>query len=225
MKLEPGQLSAHYQQIFQDKYPHAQNNRNAAGHLWSAHILEQADQLTVRELQQLFSEFCPVSGSWIDPQRNSFFAYTRQGNRLHVVEGGSSADAVAVAHCCSPCICDLQDGARVIDYAVTTSEGPAELPMLVLRRNPCLGQPDGPLQGQHVQAPAMHCTDGHLTGAVRATAENGQELPIIGLVQNTPQTGRPSLVDYCEKRKRTAQKHNNTYQGGMGNIFRNAAGV
>jgi hypothetical protein len=209
-QLQPGQLSEHYRHIFSEQHPHAQNNRNAAGHLWAAYILDHAPDLSVEQLKKLFSEYCPVSGSPVQPGRPPY-AYTRTGDSVVADDNGS----MAVAHCCRPCICDLQDGARVVDHTVTTADGPQSLPVLVLRRNPCQDQPDGSLG--HRNAPAMHCTDGQLTGARLAA-----DLPILGLVQegvSSTASHEQSVLDYCNLRQTTG------YQGGMGDIFRKAAGL
>ena len=220
--LQPGHLREHYAHIFQQRHRHATNNRNAAGHLWATHILEQSTQFTVSELQQLFSEYCPVSGSPVQPGRAPF-AYLRKGDQLVAADAGETA----VAHCCRPCVCDLQDGARVVDHAVSTRDGEVTLPFLVLRHNPCRGQQDGVLTAHQPAAPAMHCTSGHLTGATLATLPDGSKLPIIGLVQeeeehsgavaSAPQA--QTAPDYCADRRQQG------YRGGMGQIFRRAAGL
>lgn len=213
--VPPGQLAERYRHIFSEHHPHAQNNRNAAGHLWAAHILDHAPALTTEQLTTLFTEYCPVSGSPVQPGRTPF-AYERQGDRLVATDAGTTA----VSHCCRPCICDLQDGARVVDHPVVTQDGEQRLPLLVLQQNPCQDQPDGSLA--HSNAPAMHCTDGQLTGAKLATLEDGRQLPIIGLVQegvSKTTAHQRSAVDYCNHRKDTG------YQGGMGGIFRKAAGL
>ena len=121
-------------------------------------------------------------------------------------------------HCCRPCICDLQDGARTAPLDVEIKDGETiTLTALALRRNPCKGRKDG---DQGVPgAPALHCTDNQMTGAYTVVVDE-EELPVIGiLAENLDGTARHSQTseDYCAQRKKTG------YRGGMGMMFRQVA--
>ena len=91
--------------------------------------------------------------------------------------------------------------------------------MLALRINPCDDKPDG---DQGVPgAPAVHCTDGNLTGAYTVEID-GKALPVIGVVQEAlDRTAEHAQAasDYCEQRRATG------YRGGMGQMFRRVAGL
>ena len=215
--LEVGRLRDEYGAIFGPggKFPHAQNNRNVGGHLWAAHILDHAPQHTEAELRSLFSEFCPVSGSPVSPGRPAYpFRHDQPGAALEATDNGDTG----VHHCCRPCICDLQDGARTAPLDVEVKGGETTtLTALALRRNPCKGRPDG---DQGVPgAPAVHCTGGHLTGA-RTVEVDGEALPVIGILQGGLEgtaAHAQTADDYCAARRQTG------YRGGMGMMFRRVA--
>ena len=215
--LQVGKLRDEYAAIFGPggKFPHARNNRNVGGHLWAAHILDHALQLTEAELRSLFSEYCPVSGSPVSPGREAYpFSNDNNAGLLRAEDGGETG----VHHCCRPCICDLQDGARTAPLDVEIKDGETiTLTALALRRNPCKGRKDG---DQGVPgAPALHCTDNQMTGAYTVVVDE-EELPVIGiLAENLDGTARHSQTseDYCAQRKKTG------YRGGMGMMFRQVA--
>lgn len=215
--LEVGNLRNEYAAIFGPggKFPHAQNNRNVGGHLWAAHILDHAAELTEAEVRSLFSEYCPVSGSPVSPGRPAYpYGHRAEAGVLRATDDGDTG----VHHCCRPCICDLQDGARTAPLDVKVKGGETvTMTALVLRRNPCKGRPDG---DQGVPgAPAVHCTGGHLTGA-RTVEVNGEKMPVIGILQGHlggTAAHAQSSDDYCAQRQQTG------YRGGMGMMFRHVA--
>ena len=217
--LEVGALSREYDNIFGPggKFPFAQRNRNVGGHLWAAHILDHAPELTEEELVLLFSEYCPVSGSPVSPGRPAYpFTHDAEQGTVRIADSGGTG----VHHCCRPCICDLQDGTRAAPYPVELKDGrSATLTALTLKRTPCDGKPDGSLGKRG--APALHCTGGRLTGA-RHAAVGGVELPIVGIVRDgLPGTAAHAQgsAAYCAQRRKTG------YRGGMGMMFREVAVV
>ena len=210
--LEVGRLRDHYGAIFgiDGKHPFARNNRNVGGHLWAAHILDHASQHTEEEVLALFSEYCPVSGSPVAPGRPAFpFSLNTDRQGVDIADHG----ATGVHHCCRPCICDLQDGTRTAPLDVDLKDGQtASLTVLTLRVNPCDGKPDG--DQRMPGAPAVHCTDGNLTGAYTVEVD-GEPLPIIGVVQeglDRTEQHAQDAASYCAQRKATG------YRGGMGQM-------
>ena len=105
-------LHHNYHSIF------ASGNRNAASHLWVSHVLDAAPQLTVAEVETLFSGFCAVSGSIVRPSD-----YNRY--RLTLPAAGPGAERVSayMHYCCWPCVCDVQDFVLADTATVATAQG------------------------------------------------------------------------------------------------------
>merc|ERR1719160_2497340 len=60
-------------------------NRNAASHLWSTFLLERSHTMTAKKLKMMFSGFCAVSGSPVNPHD-----YNRYGLMLEKVPFGNN---------------------------------------------------------------------------------------------------------------------------------------
>jgi hypothetical protein len=116
-------LHREYDQVFKH------GNRNAASHRWSSFLLDRAGQMTAERLNMLFSGFCAVSGSIVNPND-----YNRYRLTLPKVGGGYSTGYMH--YCCWPCVCDTQDFIRVDTKNVTSSDATRTLEFAVIG-NPC----------------------------------------------------------------------------------------
>ena len=206
--LKVGRLADQYQTIFAKS-----KNRNAAGYLWAAFILDRSEHFEPEEIRSLFSEYCPVSGSPVRPMRKPF-AYSQEGTKLKATDRSDGEKGLSVHHCCWPCICDLQDCASVSKVQVPVRGGyTVEFDMLVID-NPCEGREDGSFVQE---APAVMCKNGKLEGA-RYTHDGK---PIIGMLQssNHTESAPGPISEMCSKRAE------NNYRNGMGNIFRKVCGL
>ena len=105
-----------------DKYNdifYRSRNRNAASHLWSSYVLARAPNLTELEIYNLFSGFCPVSGSPIVPSPRSVWKNVAVKNATdpnHVIKG-------TINFCCWPCVCDLQAWVGFDTLRIDTKDG------------------------------------------------------------------------------------------------------
>lgn len=209
--IEPGMLHTHYDTIF-SSYG---GNRNAAGHLWATHILERKALLTGQELRQLFSEYCPVSGSPVRYGRKPYaYSLDHASGKLGFPEDAGGQN-VAVHHCCNPCVCDLIDCAQVETVQLPVRGGALESFDMLVMDDPCKDQKDGILVKE---APAVICKNGGLRGATKT--DSGKV--IIGMVhrgENAREALHEPGKQQCEHRAR------NKYQNGMGTIFRKVCGL
>lgn len=212
--LQVGRLRDAYDDIF--GAAELGRNRNAGGHRWATHILDRSRELDGDQLRALFTEYCPVSGSPVQPGRRGFaYSVDRATGRLQAAD---TATGHTVHHCCKPCICDLQDSAAVVPMRIELRGGESDtFDMLVLHKNPCKGKPDGILvEG----APAASCAGGRLAGARHPP---GDDRPIIGMLQRSRDTegggGPGAAAAYCEARRQTG------FRSGMGTMFRRVSGV
>lgn len=220
-------------------------NRNAASHLWSAFLLDRSDQMDADKLAYMFSGYCAVSGSPVNPSD-----FNRYLLKLPLVGGG---ERVGYMHyCCWPCVCDTQDFLRVDTKNVTLLGGRERQFHFAVLGNPC----DDPMQldipfsnfGREyttlrAAAPEVRCgPEGELLGAT--LSDNGY--PIIAMffdaqqddpsndipVGFVPQPGRimrssdgtrfnheAEFGPMCEER----EMHN--FNSGMGEIFRRVAEI
>ena len=114
-----------------DKYNdifYRSRNRNAASHLWSSYVLERASNLTELEIYNLFSGFCPVSGSPIVPSPRSVWKNVTVKNATdpsHSIDG-------TINFCCWPCVCDLQASVGVDTLRIDTKDGKNTFNVLVI---------------------------------------------------------------------------------------------
>lgn len=207
-KLRPGGLRQRYSQIFKT------NNRNVGGHLWAKHIIDRSQDLTHHEFEDLFKEYCPISGSPVGVGRTPFL-YSGS-----LALDSSEGQDLHVSHCCWPCVCDLKDGAEVVVKEYKTRDGQRDYNMLAMKINPCKGRPDGPMDGDlRHQAPELYCENQRLRGA--DTVSESDLRPIIGMAR-VPQDGETAervSHDRCTERAEDG------YRSGMGTLFRQASGL
>ena len=74
-------------------------NRNAASHKWSSFILERSNQFTLEKLKEMFSGFCAVSGSPVQPSD-----YNRYRLSLPLVKGSERNITTGYMHYCCWCV-------------------------------------------------------------------------------------------------------------------------
>jgi hypothetical protein len=148
-------LHREYDQVFKH------GNRNAASHRWSSFLLDRAGQMTAERLNMLFSGFCAVSGSIVNPND-----YNRYRLTLPKVGGGYSTGYMH--YCCWPCVCDTQDFIRVDTKNVTSSDATRTLEFAVIG-NPC----DHP---EKLHEPFMDIFDQYET-SIAASAQEVRCLP------------------------------------------------
>ena len=72
----PQDLHREYSAIFHH------GNRNAASHRWTTFLLERSAQMTEQRLELMFSGFCAVSGSPVQPQDRTRYRLTLDHRRL-----------------------------------------------------------------------------------------------------------------------------------------------
>ncbi|GMH61988.1 hypothetical protein TrRE_jg8989 [Triparma retinervis] len=222
-------------------------NRNAASHLWSTFIINNAADMKPSQVELFFSGFCAVSGSPVRPND-----YNRYLLTLPLVSGEGERTG-AMHYCCWPCVCDSQDFIRVDTLTIPTNHGPRQYHFAVVG-NPCeneeaLHKPfHQPFYGGRDttlarEAREVRCINGELAGATMS--DHGFviismffDLPIDGsLTVTNPATdfqmqpGRVSdyngvqvqhereYAGWCEDRA------NNGYNSGMGEIFRKVAEI
>mmetsp|Transcript_15723 Transcript_15723/g.33460 ORF Transcript_15723/g.33460 Transcript_15723/m.33460 type:complete len:694 (+) Transcript_15723:136-2217(+) len=212
-------LHAHYGEIFPS------HNRNAASHLWATYIFQQSTKLSTAKLTELFSGFCPVSGSPVRPFDGNRYQY--ELDRL----GGGRSTGVTY-HCCAPCVCDTTDFLMVDSKSVQTADGLVALDFLVVG-DPCenaaaLQSPfvdpfSGTTETLQQVAPELRCdASGKLHGA--SYSDHGGV--IVGMLAHpsqengdTPAQLAASFSGYCTERASSG------FASGMGLIFRAAAAI
>eukprot|EP00746_Dinoflagellata_sp_MGD_P069604 gnl/MRDRNA2_/MRDRNA2_28495_c0_seq1.p1 gnl/MRDRNA2_/MRDRNA2_28495_c0~~gnl/MRDRNA2_/MRDRNA2_28495_c0_seq1.p1 ORF type:complete len:284 (-),score=55.22 gnl/MRDRNA2_/MRDRNA2_28495_c0_seq1:138-989(-) len=195
-------------------------NRNAASHLWSSFLLDKSQEMTKKQLTYMFSGFCAVSGSIVEPLERTRYKVT-----LGKVGGGKQTGYQY--HCCWPCICDTQDFIKVDTKTIKTKDGDHKLSFAVIG-NPCnhpeeLSKPfEQGSQGQSTltqEAPELKCDNGKLHGA--HVSDNGHI--IISMFfdedQSLKSIGESEFQDMCKQRAAEG------YESGMGNIFRAVAKI
>mmetsp|Transcript_74102 Transcript_74102/g.217454 ORF Transcript_74102/g.217454 Transcript_74102/m.217454 type:complete len:273 (+) Transcript_74102:25-843(+) len=198
-------------------------NRNAASHLWSKFLLDRSREMSREKLAYMFSGFCAVSGSPVQPQDRTRYRLT-----LDKVGGGKRTGYMY--YCCWPCVCDTQDFIRVDTKNVTTSDGEVQLHFAVLG-NPCdrpeeLSKPFvQPFYGRSEttlrrEAPEVRCDqDGKLEGAY--TSDHGYI--IISMFfdedKSLKSMDETLFADNCRQRAEAG------YNSGMGEIFRKVAAI
>jgi len=235
-------LHAEYSNIF--KY----GNRNAASHLWSSFILDNAPEMKPEEVEMFFSGFCAVSGSPVRPSD-----YNRYMLTLPLVSGEGLRTG-AMHYCCWPCVCDTQDFIRVDTLTVQTLSGPNQFHFAVVG-NPCeneaaLNKPFfQPFYGGRDttlanEAREVRCVDGELIGAtlsdhgyiiismffdlpqpevgkdlVSADQEDGMQPGRVTQYLGVSVQHEKEYAGWCEDRAK------NGYNSGMGEIFRKVAEI
>ena len=214
-------------------------NRNAASHLWASWILDRATEMDQARLEELFSAFCPISGSPIRaPSAQNRYLYSLPSVTAH-------PDAVGfVNHCCTPCVCDTFDLVHADTKTIELSGGNAHTFTFTVIGDACVhpdalnARFDDPHSGSTslaIRAPELTCTDsGRLHGAT--FSDHGgviigllAESPPLGAAPQAPTPGRITTSDgisFQDAREYTAQCEERAragYASGMGMIFRQAA--
>jgi len=198
-----GDLEREYYNVFPAR------NRNAASHRWATFLLERSRNMDKDTFAEMFSGFCPVSGSVIrSPGARTLWQMTlpHAVDESHTITGG-------IHFCCWPCVCDTADFIRVDTKTVELKDQTYQFNFLVLG-DPC--EVNGTLIPR--SAPDANCDDEQLIKGTKS--DHG--FVIIGLLQELPST--PSQVDiqvasHCEDRAIGG------YRSGMGTIFREVAGI
>ena len=230
------ELHQHYGDIF------VTNNRNAASHLWASWVLNRAATLSKASVEQLFSGFCPVSGSPVSPTDYNAYHYTLRS----LVPGEEHASGL-MHHCCAPCVCDTQDMMWADTKTVDLADGSTALTFAVIG-DPCqhaatLERPfTDPFSGGQTTlaatAPEVQCgKDGKLKGATYS--DHGGV--IIGLLRTAPapSTAAPAeptpgrittvgAVHFQDSREYAGfcvSRASQGYNSGMGMIFRKVAEI
>ena len=223
-------------------------NRNAASHLWSTFLLDRAPQTTFQRLEFFFRAFCAISGSPVRPSDYNHY-------RLTLTKLGGGLATGYMHYCCWPCVCDTQDFIRVDTLNVTTSDGMVKKQQVAVIGNPCdraeqldipFYQPFG--RGQttlSASAPEVKCLPG---GVLHGATMSDHGYVIIGMffdaetddngvsagsldVLSDPTPGRISNIgpvvfqDEREWAEKCAERANNGYNSGMGEIFRQVCSI
>ena len=119
-------LHDHYATIFPTQ------NRNAASHRWASYILERSSQLSAAELTNLFSGFCLVSGSPVNPTEANRYHYSLS------YRGSSPGKANGfIHHCCSPCVCDTLDLIKADTKSLVLANGETQTFTFATIGDPC----------------------------------------------------------------------------------------
>jgi hypothetical protein len=199
-------------------------NRNAASHLWSKFLLDRSHEMTHDKLTYMFSGFCAVSGSPVQPQDRSRYRLT-----LDKVGGGKHTGYMY--YCCWPCVCDTQDFIRVDTKTVSTSDGGSRQYHFAVIGNPCdhpedLSKPFvQPFDGRSEttlgrEAAEVRCdADGKLVGAY--LSDHGYIIISMFLDEDSSLNSMDETVfaDHCSQRAAAG------YNSGMGEIFRKVASI
>ena len=217
------------------------NNRNAASHLWSSWIIQKSSTVSKESFHTLFTGFCPVSGSPVQPSEYNTYRYSLPG-----VLPGSPPTVGTLHHCCAPCVCDTRDMIHADVKTVQLANGAHQFSFAVIG-DPCkhasvLARPfTDPFSGSETSlsatAPEVQCgPDGKLVGATYS--DNGAiiigllgEAPPLGPAPDTPTQGRVTTVgglsfhDSREFDSMCQERAQSGYSSGMGLIFRQVAQI
>mmetsp|Transcript_101504 Transcript_101504/g.186123 ORF Transcript_101504/g.186123 Transcript_101504/m.186123 type:complete len:767 (-) Transcript_101504:20-2320(-) len=195
---------------YDDIFPHG--NRNAASHRWASHVLERSQSMSNVTLRNLFSGFCVISGSPVQPGESKRWHLT-----LPKVGGGSVSGNLHF--CCWPCVCDTQDYIKVDTKTVATVEGHQQYYFAVIG-NPCVHPEKLP-----EEAPDVNCESGHL---VKATLSDHGHV-ILGMFFETGVPGHSTesvpFMDSAVVDHQCKSRASSGYNSGMGEIFRQVAAI
>jgi len=211
-------LHKQYGEIFG---PHG-GNRNAASHLWAKYIIDRADKLSHGQIDMLFSGFCAVSGSPVQPHRHARYRIS-----LTLVGGGEKTGYSY--HCCWPCVCDETALIKVDTKTIKDRTGKAKQYHFEVIGDPCVNAPptctkEGESGCIPYEAPAVECKEKRLQKAIRS---DGGHI-IIGMYftgsyskyidyETVADPAGNTLKGACEARAKSG------YQSGMGAIFQQVA--
>lgn len=180
--------------------------------------------MTHEKLMYMFSGFCAVSGSPVQPQDR-----TRYRLNLDMVGGGKRTGYMY--YCCWPCVCDTQDFIRIDTKNVTTAGGETRRYHFAVLGNPCdhpeeLSKPFiQPFYGRGEttltrEAPEVRCDqNGKLEGAY--LSDHGYIIISMFFDEEKSLNSMDETVfeHHCKDRA------DNGYNSGMGEIFRKVAAI
>lgn len=206
---------------YDDIFPN--RNRNAASHRWATHVLEHSSMMSNETLETLFGSFCAVSGSPVQPSKSNRWLLA-----LPKVEGGSIRGTLNF--CCWPCVCDAQEFIKVDTKTVTTLEGPQQYYFAVIG-NPCTHPENlhqeiaGDALTLAEAAQDVNCEGGEL---VKSTLSDHGHV-IIGMFFDVGpdrySTQEASASNASEVDQQCQDRAKSGYHSGMGQIFRQVAGI
>jgi len=198
-------------------------NRNAASHLWSKFLLDRSHEMTADKLTYMFSGFCAVSGSPVQPQDRTRY-------RLNLDQVGGGKRRGFMYYCCWPCVCDTQDFIRIDTKNVTLAGGESRQFHFAVLGNPC-DRPEEltkpfvqPFYGRGEttlarEAAEVRCNDGKLEGAYLS---DGGYIIINMFFDEDPSL---SHMDESIFEQHCKQRAEAGYNSGMGEIFRKVAAI
>lgn len=195
-------------------------NRNAASHLWSRFLLDRSHEMTHDKFSYMFTGFCAVSGSPVEPSDKKRYQLT-----LDKIGGGKLTGLTY--HCCWPCVCDARDFMRVDTKNVTLLGGESRQYHFAVMGNPC-DHPDE-LTKPFEQRSSKTTTLEHEAPEVRCNGEGkleGAHLSDHGhIILSMFHEEDPSLksTKEIEAEPHCNERAANGYIGGMGHIFRRVA--
>lgn len=198
-------------------------NRNAASHLWSKFLLDRSHEMTPDKLTYMFSGFCAVSGSPVQPQDRTRY-------RLNLDKVGGGKQRGYMYYCCWPCVCDTQDFIKVDTKNITTAGGEVRQYHFAVLGNPCdhpeeLNRPFvQPFYGRGEttlarEAAEVRCNNGKLEGAYLS---DGGYI-IISMFFDEDESLQS--MDESMFEQHCTQRAQQGYNSGMGEIFRKVAAI
>lgn len=217
-------LARYYDQIFEH------GNRNAASHLWAHFILMHAGEcFTHANITNLFTQFCPVSGSPLGlVSASNTYKYM-----LPFANGTGDVSGVSY-HCCWPCSCDTTDLIKVDTKSVKDKTGATKEYKFLVIGDPCAETPQvctkkGELDGCIPQeAPDVVCKGNKLKNANQS---DGGHI-IIGMFADVPVRQDQYTNFATEKdaegntlKEACAARQAAGYDSGMGAIFQQVARI
>jgi len=136
---------------------------------------------------------------------------TRYRMTLQNVNG--SLETGFVYYCCWPCVCDTQDFIKIDTKTITTAEGPKQYRFMVIG-NPCLKPKSIPYE-----APEVRCNGNELIGAPMSDHGYVVVAMFFDAEPSVEATDETVFESHCAERARLG------YNSGMGEIFRQVAGI
>merc|ERR1719277_2839210 len=139
-----GELVRAYDSVFKT------GNRNSAGHLWAAYLMNRSSTRTAAELEDLFRSFCGISGSVVSVETNpardmvmpdglGLGGVTRWRLTLKDLDGAEHAGFMHYCTGCMawPCLCDARENVKIDTKTITLASGSQKKYNFVVIGNPC----------------------------------------------------------------------------------------
>lgn len=199
---------AHYQRLMNDFsliFPN--NNRNAGGVQFYNHIYSMRNTLTKEEFMLHHTFYCAVSGSPIDPSRDTIY------NHIVVNHVDGRQFVGKYYRCCWPCLCDIMKYVLAEHHTIDI-QGEDHEHMVLTINDPCQMEEDIPSE-----ITAFQCENKQTENGIRT---NTNRL-IIGVLHdyelydpNTHDSLVNPIYQQCKTRMNTLPEN---LQGGMGDIF------